>query len=151
MSQKNLAKPLGAGDTKKVRRMRKKLEGKASGGSIITPDLLRQCTAAGVTVKPLLSTRMDRHGPNLAAKEARQLVLHCATNSSPPKFAEIRNLPAVRAILVVAVVGVSATTTPWTAAAGGDDSTSPQNRGGTSTPNGDGDSQGGMLDSFSSG
>lgn len=150
MSDKYLAKPIGAGDTKKVRRMRKKLEGKANGGSINTPDLLRQCTAAGVTVKPILSTRMDRHGPNLAAKEARQLVLHCATNSSPPKFAEIQNLPAVRAVLVVAVVGVSATATPWTAAAGDNDSASPPNQGGTSTPNGKLESQGGMLDSFSS-
>lgn len=105
-----LAKPLGAGDTKKVRRMRKKLEGKATGGSITTVALLQQCRDAGVHVKPLLTPHLERHGrqPTLSAKEARQLVLHCASGSAAPKVAEIRNLPAVRAVLVVALTGTAA-------------------------------------------
>ncbi|CAM9745424.1 unnamed protein product [Scytosiphon promiscuus] len=105
-----LAKPLGAGDTKKVRRMRKKLEGKATGGSITTVALLQQCRDAGVLVKPLLTPRLERHGrqPTLSAKEARQLVLHCASGSTAPKVAEIRNLPAVRAVLVLALTGTAA-------------------------------------------
>lgn len=105
-----LAKPLGAGDTKKIRRMRKKLEGKASGGSITTLDLLRQCIDVGLSVQPILTIHMERHGPTLSTKEARQLVLHGASGSSPPKFAEIRNLPAVQGVLVVAVVGVATVT-----------------------------------------
>lgn len=116
----SLAKPLGAGDTKKIRRMRKKLEGKASGGSITTPDLLRQCLDVGVSVRPILTTHMERHGPTLSAKEARQLVLHCASGSSPPKFAEVRNPPAVRGVLVLAVVGVAATAPPETIRLDGD-------------------------------
>lgn len=106
-----LAKPQGAGDTKKVRRMRKKLEGKATGGSISTPALLRQCRDAGVHVKPLLTPHLERHGrqPTLSAKEARQLVLHCASGSQAPRVAEVRNGPAVRAVLVVALTGTAST------------------------------------------
>lgn len=105
-----LAKPLGAGDTKKYRRMRKKLEGKAAGGCISTVALLQQCKDAGVTVKPLLTPHLERHGhqPTLSAKEARQLVLHCASGSSPPKAVEIRNRPAVRAVVVIALTGTAA-------------------------------------------
>lgn len=106
-----LAKPQGAGDTKKVRRMRKKLEGKAMGGSISTAALLRQCRDVGVHVKPLLTPHLERHGrqPTLSAKEARQLVLHCASGSQAPRVAEIRNRPAVRAVLVVALTGTAST------------------------------------------
>lgn len=109
-----LAKPLGAGDTKKVRRIRKKMEGKAAAGSISTIALLRQCREVGAHVKPLLTLHLERHGhePTLAAKEARQLVLHCATGSSPPRAAEIRNLPAVRAVLIVALTGAAAAAAP---------------------------------------
>lgn len=109
----SLAKPQGAGDTKKVRRMRKKLEGKAAGGSISTVALLQQCTDVGVHVKPLLTPHLERHGrqPTLSAKEARHLVLHCASHSPAPRVAEVRNLPAVRAVLVVALTGVAAMTT----------------------------------------
>lgn len=106
----SLAKPQGAGDTKKVRRMRKKLEGKAAGGSISTVALLQQCTDVGVHVKPLLTPHLERHGrqPTLSAKEARHLVLHCASHSPAPRVAEVRNLPAVRAVLVVALTGAAA-------------------------------------------
>ena len=109
-----LAKPQGAGDTKKVRRMRKKLEGKAMGGSVTTAALLRQCRDVGVNVKPLLTPHLERHGrrPTLSAKEARQLVLHCASGSQAPRVAEVRNRPAVRAVLVVAVTGTASTATP---------------------------------------
>lgn len=103
----NLAKPLGAGDTKQVRRLRKKLEGKASSGSINTKGLLRECIDVGLCIKPMLTLRLERHGPVLAAKEARDLILHCTTNSKPPKFAELRNLPALRTVLVVALTGTA--------------------------------------------
>lgn len=112
----SLAKPQGAGDTKTVRRMRKKMEGKSMQGSISTVALLRQCRDVGVFVKPLLTLHLERHGhqPTLAAKETRQLVLRCASGSPAPRFAEVRNLPAVRATLVVALAGapVSAAPTP---------------------------------------
>lgn len=116
-----LAKPQGAGDTKKVRRMRKKLEGKAAGGSITTAALLRQCRDAGVHVKPLLTPHLERHGrqPTLSAKEARQLVLHCVSGSQAPRVAEVRNRPAVRAVLVVAVTGTASTPTSPTPPASG--------------------------------
>lgn len=117
----SLAKPMGAGDTKKVRRLRKKLEGKAMGGSISTTALLRQCREVGVCVKPLLTPHLERHGraPTLSSKEVRQLVLHCASGSPPPRAAEIRNLPAVRGVLVVAVTGAAVTSGPPAAGNGG--------------------------------
>ncbi|CAM9245899.1 unnamed protein product [Ectocarpus fasciculatus] len=110
----NLAKPIGAGDTKKVRRMRKKLEGKATGGSISTVALLKQCRDAGVHVRPLLTPHLERHGrqPTLSAKEARQFVLHCASGSPAPRVAEMRNLPAVRAVLIVALTGAATAAPP---------------------------------------
>lgn len=119
----SLAKPMGAGDTKKVRRMRKKLEGKATGGSISTAALLKQCRDAGVQVRPLLTPHLGRHGrqPTLSAKEARQFVLHCASGSPAPRVAEMRNLPAVRAVLVVALTG-AATSAPPQRKADGEDS-----------------------------
>lgn len=109
----SLPKPQGAGDTKKVRRMRKKLEGKATGGSISTVALLQQCRDVGVHVKPLLTLHLERHGrqPTLSAKEARHLILHCASHSPAPRAAEVRNLPAIRAVLVVALTGAAATAT----------------------------------------
>ncbi|CAM9481129.1 unnamed protein product, partial [Hapterophycus canaliculatus] len=115
-----LAKPIGAGDTKKVRRMRKKLEGKATGGSISTAALLQQCRDAGVHVKPLLTPHLERHGrqPTLSGKEARQLVLHSASGSAAPKVAEIRNLPAVRAVLVVSLTGAATAAASPAATAG---------------------------------
>lgn len=105
----SLAKPKGMGDTKKVRRMRKKLEGKAAGGSINNIDLLRQCREVGVCVKPLVTPHLERHGrePTLSAKEARQLILHCASGCPPPKAVEIRNLPAASAVLVLALTGAA--------------------------------------------
>lgn len=146
----NLAKPLGAGDTKKVRRTRKKLEGKATGGSITTHDMLRQCLDVGVTVKPLLTFRMDRHGPTLAAKEARQLILHGASGSPTPKFAQIRNLPAVRAVLVVAVVGAATTAATTTACVPTASAEAEGNVGQNSPTLGKhGDLQAKMLDGFS--
>lgn len=105
----SLAKPLGAGDTKKVRRMRKKLEGRAAAGSVTTTALLRQCSDVGVHVKPILTTHLERHGPILAAKEARQLILHGVSGSPAPKIAEIRNLPAVGGVVVVALTGAPVT------------------------------------------
>ena len=107
----SLPKPMGAGDTKKVRRMRKKLQGKAAGGSITTYALMKQCESVGVRVKPLLTPHLQRHGhrPTLAAKEARQLILHSACGAPSPKAAEIRNLPAVRGTLVLALTGAAAT------------------------------------------
>lgn len=115
----SLAKPKGAGDTKKVRRMRKKLEGKAAGGSISNVALLQQCRDVGVHVKPLLTLHLERHGrqPTLSAKEARHLVLHCTSHSPAPRAAEVRNLPAVRAVLVVALTGAAATATAGSPAA----------------------------------
>lgn len=110
----SLAKPQGAGDTKKVRRVRKKMEGKAAQGSITTIAVLKQCRDIGVFVKPLLTLHLERHGhqPTLAAKETRQLVLHCASRSPAPRFAEIRNAPAVRATLIVSLTGAPASTAP---------------------------------------
>lgn len=118
----SLAKPMGAGDTKKVRRMRKKMEGRAAGGSISTAALLQECKSLGVDVKPLLTPHLERHGhhPILASKEVRQLVLHCAHSSSPPKAAEVRNLPAVRAVLVVATTGAPIAPAPPAAVDVGD-------------------------------
>lgn len=119
----SLAKPMGAGDTKKVRRMRKKLEGKATGGSISTVALLKQCRDAGVHVRPLLTPHLERHGrePTLSAKEARQFVLHCASGSPAPRVAEMRNLPAVRAVVVVSLTG-AATSAPLQRKVEGEDS-----------------------------
>ncbi|CAM9945837.1 unnamed protein product [Ectocarpus sp. 6 AP-2014] len=118
----SLAKPMGAGDTKKVRRMRKKLEGKATGGSISTAALLKQCRDTGVHVRPLLTPHLERHGrqPTLSAKEARQFVLHCASGSPAPRVAEMRNLPAVRAVLVVALTGAATSAPPQRKADGED-------------------------------
>lgn len=125
----SLAKPLGAGDTKKVRRMRKKLEGKATGGSISTAALLQQCRDVGVRVKPLLTPHLGRHGhqPILSAKEVRQLVLHCASHSPSPRAVEVRNFPAIRAVVVIAATGTAAA--PAAPPAAGDDG------GSTPTPN----------------
>lgn len=111
-SMASLAKPLGAGDTKKVRRMRKKLEGKAAGGSISTGALLQQCRDVGVRVKPLLTPHLARHGhqPILSAKEVRQLVLHCASHSPSPRAVEVRNFPAIRAVVVIAATGTASAT-----------------------------------------
>ena len=121
----SLAKPLGTGDTKKVRRMRKKLEGKAAGGSISTAALLQQCRDVGVRVKPLLTPHLGRHGhqPVLSSREVRQLVLHCATHSPSPKAVEVRNLPAIRAVVVIAATGTAAATAARPAAADDGDST----------------------------
>lgn len=107
----SLPKPQGAGDTKKVRRMRKKLLKKVNVGSIDTFSQLQQCESVGICVKPKLVLHLKRHGhqPTLSAKEVRQLILQSAIGSSPPKAAELRNLPAVRATLIVTLTGAAAT------------------------------------------
>ena len=118
----SLAKPLGAGDTKKVRRMRKKLEGKAAGGSISTAALLQQCRDVGVRVKPLLTPHLARHGhqPVLSSKEVRQLILHCASHSPSPRVVEVRNFPAIRAVVVIAATGTAVAPAAPSAAGNGD-------------------------------
>ena len=123
----SLAKPLGAGDTKKVRRIRKKLEGKATGGSISTAALLKQCRDVGVRVKPLLTPHLERHGhePILSSKEVRQLVLHCASGSPSPRAVEVRNFPAVRAVVVIAAMGTAVSTAAQPPTPGGDGSSTP--------------------------
>lgn len=110
----SLPKPQGAGDTKKVRRMRKKLLKKVNAGSIDTFSHLQQCESVGICVKPKLVLHLKRHGhqPTLSAKEVRQLILQCAIGCSPPKAAELRNLPAVRATLIVTLTGAAATPAP---------------------------------------
>lgn len=124
-SMASLAKPIGAGDTKKVRRMRKKLEGKAAGGSISTAALLQQCRDVGVRVKPLLTPHLARHGhqPVLSAKEVRQLILHCASHSPSPRVVEVRNLPAIRAVVIIAAMGTAAASPAPPAAGNNSDST----------------------------
>ncbi|CAM9724926.1 unnamed protein product [Discosporangium mesarthrocarpum] len=98
------------GDTKKVRKRRKKLEGKAAAGSICTVQAMRECEEHGVHVRPLFTTHLERHGrkPSLSAKEVREFILHAVSGSLAPKFAEVRNRPSLKSVVVIALSGVGA-------------------------------------------
>ncbi|CAM9249958.1 unnamed protein product [Choristocarpus tenellus] len=101
--------PAPQSGTKQVRKRRKKLQNKATAGGIDTIKDMRECQELGVCVKPLFTTHLERHGfkPSLSTKEVRELILHAASFSKAPKFAEIRNPHAVRGVLVVALSGAA--------------------------------------------